>query len=76
MKKKKINKKGISYLLIFIASFVLIAHDAYRLAIEPIFTGKLTSLTWFGSITLLIAFLTLNLSYEELKKYVCRNALK
>lgn len=74
--KRKINKRGISYLLVFIASLSLIAHDAYRLALEPIFTGKLTSLTWFGSITLLIAFLTLNLSYEELKKYVCRNALK
>ena len=75
-RKKKLNIRGISYLLLFIASFGLIIHDTYRLSLEPIFTGKLTTLTWFGSITLLIAFLALNLSYEELKKYVCRNALK
>ena len=74
--KRKINKKGISYLLVFIASLSLIVHDAYRLTLEPIFTGKLTGLTWFGLLTLIIAFLTLNLSYEKLKKYVYRNALK
>ncbi len=66
--KRKINKKGISYLLMFIASFMLIVHDFYRLTLESVFTGRLTTLTWFGLVTLLIAFLTLNLSYEELKK--------
>ena len=65
--KKRIKWENVRYLLVLLASLSVILHDFYKLAIEPIFTGYLTALTWFGVITLIISFIALDKSLEQLK---------
>ena len=64
---KRIKWKNVSYLLMLLVSLSVLLHDFYRLALEPFFTGKLTGLTWFGVITLVISFIALDKSFEQLK---------
>ena len=64
---KRINWKNVSYLLTLLISLSVILHDFYRLALEPIFTGHLTRLTWFGVITFGLSFIALDKSFEQLK---------
>lgn len=65
--KKRIKWENVRYLLVLLASLSVILHDFYKLALEPIFTGYLTALTWFGVITLIISFIALDKSLEQLK---------
>lgn len=53
--------------VIFIASSLFILHDFYIMAIEPIITSYIPTYTWFGVITLLLAFGLANWSYDSLK---------
>lgn len=64
---KRIKWKNVSYLLMLLISLSVILHDFYKLALEPIFMGYLTNLTWFGVITLVISFIALDKSFEQLK---------
>ena len=64
--KRKIKWKNLGYLFILLTSLTIILHDFYKLIIDPIFTGNLTTLTLFGVITLGISFITLNGSFEAL----------
>lgn len=64
---KRIKWKNVTYLLLLIISLSVIIHDFYKLALEPIFTGYLTTLSWFGVITLSISFLVLDKSFEQIK---------
>lgn len=68
MKKKRIKWGNVGYLLVLLASSSVIIHDFYKLALEPIFTGYLTSLTIFGLITLGISFYLAGVSYDRLFK--------
>lgn len=68
MKKKRIKWGNVGYLLVLLASSSVIIHDFYKLAIQPIFTGYLTSLTIFGLITLGISFYLAGVSYDRLFK--------
>ena len=65
--KNRIKWENVRYLLVLLASLSVILHDFYKLALEPIFTGYLTALTWFGVITLIISFIALDKSLEQLK---------
>ena len=65
--KKRIKWENVRYLLVLLASLSVILHDFYKLALEPTFTGYLTALTWFGVITLIISFIALDKSLEQLK---------
>ena len=64
---KRIKWKNVTYLLLLLISLSVIIHDFYKLALEPIFTGYLTTLTLFGVITLSISFLVLDKSFEQIK---------
>ena len=64
---KRIKWKNVTYLLLLIISLSVIIHDFYKLALEPIFTGYLTTLTLFGVITLSISFLVLDKSFGQIK---------
>lgn len=66
--KKRIKWGNVRYLLVLLASSSVIIHDFYKLAIQPIFTGYLTSLTIFGLITLGISFCLAGVSYDRLFK--------
>lgn len=68
MKKKRIKWGNVGYLLVLLASSSVIIHDFYKLALQPIFTGCLTSLTIFGLITLGINFYLAVVSYDRLFK--------
>lgn len=68
MKKKMIKWGNVGYLIVLLASSSVIIHDFYKLALEPIFTGYLTSLTIFGLITLGISFYLAGVSYDRLFK--------
>lgn len=68
MKKKRIKWGNVGYLIVLLASSSVIMHDFYKLAIQPIFTGYLTSLTIFGLITLGISFYLAGVSYDRLFK--------
>ena len=66
--KKRIKWGNVGYLLVLLASSSVIIHDFYKLALEHIFTGYLTSLTIFGLITLGISFYLVGVSYDRLFK--------
>lgn len=64
---KRIKWKNVTYLLLLLISLSVIIHDFYKLTLEPIFTGYLSTLSWFGVITLAISFLVLEKSFEQIK---------
>ena len=64
--KKRIKWENVGYLLVLITSLSVIIHDFYKLALEPFFTGNLTSLTLFGLITLGLSFYLAGKSYDRL----------
>lgn len=66
--KRRIKWGNVGYLIVLLASSSVIIHDFYKLAIQPIFTGYLTSLTIFGLITLGISFYLAGVSYDRLFK--------
>lgn len=66
--KRRIKWGNVGYLIVLLASSSVIIHDFYKLALQPIFTGYLTSLTIFGLITLGINFYLAVVSYDRLFK--------
>lgn len=66
--KRRIKWGNVGYLIVLLVSSSVIIHDFYKLAIQPIFTGYLTSLTIFGLITLGINFYLAVVSYDRLFK--------
>ena len=64
--RKRIKWGNVGYLLVLITSLSVIIHDFYKLALEPFFTGNLTSLTLFGLITQGLSFYLAGNSYDRL----------
>ena len=64
--RKRIKWGNVGYLLVLITSLSVIIHDFYKLALEPFFTGNLTSLTLFGLITQGLSFYLAGKSYDRL----------
>lgn len=81
MRKTKIKWGNVLKLIILVGCIVMLLCDLYTLAVYPFFSGKITSLSFFGTITfilntIIISFIAGDLieQYKSIPSYQPRHA--
>lgn len=64
MKKTKIEWKNLVLLLFLLASSSIVIYDTYILTINSWITSEIATCTWYGFITFILAFITMEKTGE------------
>lgn len=72
MKKNKVKWKNVLLLILLLISLGVVLHDTYILTINSWITSKTVTWTWYGFITFILSFVTMEkigeYFYEVLEK--------